>query len=414
MSYILAFTTKNKTIAKDNQMTNFSLINFFKKFNNNFLKKRIFLFGLMILPVSSAGAGINLYVNSDKNIEPVILNDEIIGFEEEISIKFDHSINDYQEYQDNISIYPNNQLLFTWSDDKTALIIKPQVIWNPETEYTISLPQLNHESQLSHLFSFTTVGYPQIINTNPKEGFKGVPFNEDNPISIQFDKSVDSFDMQAVVRPFVNISQKYDKNSRTLTIIPQEEIDNYGSHTITVFMKHKAQSETDLYPVGNLTFDTLLPIPDEWPEQHQARLLIARQSTIPKIKDGKYIDVNLDAQITTLFEDGKFIENFVSSTGASDTPTPTGTFQIYNKHPYALSNMFQVYLPYWLAFTPDGLYGLHGLIVWPKGHKDMPNGGKESQSHIGNAVSAGCVRHDAINSKKLYEWAEIGTQVVIY
>jgi lipoprotein-anchoring transpeptidase ErfK/SrfK len=76
--------------------------------------------------------------------------------------------------------------------------------------------------------------------------------------------------------------------------------------------------------------------------------------------------------------------------------------------------MFQVYLPHWLAFTPDGLYGFHGLIVWPKGHEEMPSGGKESIKSIGNAVSAGCVRHDAENSQFLYKWAEIGTQVVIY
>jgi lipoprotein-anchoring transpeptidase ErfK/SrfK len=160
----------------------------------------------------------------------------------------------------------------------------------------------------------------------------------------------------------------------------------------------------------------LLPTPEphEWPEEFAKRIEIAKRSTEPKIKEGKYIDVNLAAQVTTLFENGLFIASFINSSGAMETPTPIGTFQIHNKNPYALSGMFGVYLPYWMAFTEDGKYGFHDLIVWPEGHKDMPQGGKESERSLGNAVSPGCVRHDAKNSTFIYDWSDVGTPVMIY
>lgn len=388
-----------------------------KKVFTSFVKKKVVLFSLIILPVGSAGAGISLYVDesTEEFSKPVVMNETIINLEEEINLEFSASVNEIEDYEEEISIYPNEDLKFIWNLEKTNLRIIPSNIWQPEKEYTLSVPRLNSKENIpSYLFSFNTLEYPKIVSTTPNEGEQGFVFNQDNKISIQFDKDISDFDVQLVSRPFIEVEQSYNSESRTLVVTPLEEVKHFGSHTITVFVKHKKQEQREFFPIGALTFSTLLPIPEEWPKEYKERLEIARKSTFAKIKTGKYIDVNLDAQITTLFEDGKFFENFVASTGATDTPTPTGEFEIYNKHPYALSNMFQVYMPYWMAFTADGKYGFHDLPVWPEGHPDMPEGGKESLNSIGSPVGQGCVRHNAHDSQRLYEWAEIGTKVVIY
>lgn len=421
MSHTLAFSANKQTmdqnlinIDSDSKSNGFKEI---KKLITSFISKKVVLFGLIMLPVGSAGAGISLYVDEDSEefSRPVVMNETVVNLEEEINLEFSVPVIGVEDYEKKVAIYPSENLIFTWNLEKTHLRIAPSNIWQPETEYTLSVPKLNlEENTPSYLFAFNTLTYPRIEKTTPAEGEQGFVFNQDNKVSIQFDKNIDDFDVQVVPRPFIEVEQSYDFENQTLIITPLEEVKNFGSHTITVFVKHKKQEQRDFFPIGALTFSTLLPMPEKWPEQYKERLEIARKSTVAKIKKGKYIDVNLDAQITTLFDNGKFVENFVSSTGAADTPTPTGTYEVYNKHPYALSNMFQVYMPYWMAFTPDGVYGFHDLPVWPEGHPEMPEGGKEGIESIGSPVGPGCVRHNAHDSQKMYEWAEVGTKVVIY
>jgi lipoprotein-anchoring transpeptidase ErfK/SrfK len=384
----------------------------------NFLHKKVVVFGIVALPLTSAGAGMTIYIDNMANIaqDPIFAQETVVNLDEPITVEFAAPIRDINKYEKVITTYPQTDMYFSWNNMHTIVKITPRTVWQPETQYSIAFPYNSQKADesLSTIFSFETIAYPEVIKTNINEK-NNQYIDEGDEILITFDKNIDDLDVHTVTRPILDTKQTYDEETHTLHVKIMGQTQDYkGFHSLTLFAKHKKQADTQFYPINSLTFNTLLPKPDVWPEQFDDRLAIAAHSTAPRIKKGKYIDVNLDAQITTLFEDGKFVKNFVDSTGAEETPTPPGEYQIYNKHPYALSNMFQVYLPYWLAFTPDGLYGFHGLIVWPKGHEDMPQGGKESEKSIGNAVSAGCVRHDAQNSTFLYEWAEIGTKVVIY
>jgi len=381
-------------------------------------RRKIIMFSIIAVPLTSAGAGMTIYIDNLANVaqEPIFAQETVINLDENIIVQFAAPIHDINQYESVVATYPQTNMIFTWRNKNTTLIITPKTIWRPETQYSIAFPYNSREadSSQSAMFSFETVAYPEVVKTNiSKENNQYV--NKGEEILITLDKNIDDFDVHAVTRPILETEQVYDPETRILHVKVTEQAQNYrGFHSLTLFAKHKSQSDAQFYPIDSVTFNTLLPRPDVWPEQFDDRLAIAAKSTAPQIKIGKYIDVNLEAQITTLFENGKFVTNFVDSAGATGTPTPIGEYQIYNKHPYALSNMFQVYLPYWLAFTSDGLYGFHGLIVWPKGHEDMPSGGKESERNIGNAVSAGCVRHDAEDSIFLYEWADVGTKVVIY
>ena len=129
--------------------------------------------------------------------------------------------------------------------------------------------------------------------------------------------------------------------------------------------------------------------------------------TKPQILTGKYIDISLGYQNMVIFEDGKALDAFLISSGRKGFNTPIGTFKIENKYPRAWSKKYALWMPYWMAFKPAGEMGIHELPEWPGGHKEGAN-------HLGTAVSHGCVRLGVGPAKQVYDWAEIGTPVIIH
>jgi lipoprotein-anchoring transpeptidase ErfK/SrfK len=125
---------------------------------------------------------------------------------------------------------------------------------------------------------------------------------------------------------------------------------------------------------------------------------------------GKKIVVSLKQQKMTLYENGRVVSIRRVSTGKWATPTPVGTFAVKNKIPVAYSKAYGLYMENWMAFSPDGRYGLHSLPFWK-----LRSGGRlyEGAAHIGTPVSHGCVRQTLAESKTLYNWATIGTPVII-
>ncbi len=93
------------------------------------------------------------------------------------------------------------------------------------------------------------------------------------------------------------------------------------------------------------------------------------------------------------------------SSGLAKTPTPVGTFKVLDKHPRAWSRSAKLWMPYWMHFSGRG-HGIHELPEWPGGRK-------EGASHLGRPASHGCVRLGVGAAKTAYEWAPVGTKVVI-
>ena len=124
------------------------------------------------------------------------------------------------------------------------------------------------------------------------------------------------------------------------------------------------------------------------------------------LTEGKYVEINLSKQKMYLYDGQTFVNSFAVSTGKWSTPTPTGTYAIYNKIRAAYSKPYDLYMPYWSAITADGQYGIHGL----------PYKGSwiEGANHIGTPVSHGCVRLGPGNESYVYDWAPIGTPVFIH
>lgn len=119
----------------------------------------------------------------------------------------------------------------------------------------------------------------------------------------------------------------------------------------------------------------------------------------------KAIVVHLKTQKLEQRLGGVTLATFTVSSGKASTPTPVGTFAVMSKYPRAWSRLAGLWMPWWMQFTKQGA-GLHELPEWP-------SGAKEGAAHLGRPVSHGCVRLGVGPAKILYDWAPVGTPVIV-
>lgn len=166
--------------------------------------------------------------------------------------------------------------------------------------------------------------------------------------------------------------------------------------------------------VSESTVDTLLEkkeslsiTPVERNKNPATRLDEAKMYAKPQIVSGKYIDISLKYQNMVIFQDGQVLDAYQISSGKKGMDTPIGTFKIENKSPKAWSKGYGLWMPNWMAFLPSGEIGIHELPIWPGGYQEGAN-------HLGTPVSHGCIRLGKGSAKTVYDWAEIGTPVIVH
>lgn len=123
---------------------------------------------------------------------------------------------------------------------------------------------------------------------------------------------------------------------------------------------------------------------------------------------------NIEIDIRSQSLSAKFGEmvvwNMKISSGAYDTPTPRGSYKVLNKQELRIGGKSPHYrMPYWLGWRADG-YGIHAL---PYLGGDGGYFWQEAMNHIGIPVSHGCIRVLPDDARMLYEFAPIGTPIVI-
>lgn len=115
---------------------------------------------------------------------------------------------------------------------------------------------------------------------------------------------------------------------------------------------------------------------------------------------GHWIEVDLSRQQLVAWN-GKTAERiFLVSTGKRRTPTPTGTYSIQSKYRVARmqgANYNVPNVPYTMYYS--GGYALHGAY-W--------------HNSFGTRVSHGCVNLGVRQARWLYNWAPVGTTIVVH
>ena len=122
---------------------------------------------------------------------------------------------------------------------------------------------------------------------------------------------------------------------------------------------------------------------------------------------GKEIQIDISEQHLYAYQDKELVFSLVVSTGIGDS-TRIGTFKVLDKIPNAYSNSFNIWMPYWLGIYYSGTLenGIHGLPL-------LMNGVELWGNLLGKPATYGCIESRTNEAKKLYEWAEIGTPVII-
>ncbi len=323
----------------------------------------------------------------------------------------------------NFEIAPDAKVNFSWSDNYQKLKIKPAEYFEAGKRYVIKInPQTGFS--ISRMFgksidpanlSFEVENPPEVISMIPMSGDPNVKI--DSAIKISFDKSTSGYDINFVIEPFSGFDLSYDNSRQDFTIIPKAKFDYARDYVVSVKMapSYAKLSENEMPESYRANFKTEPspppPPPVEevvLPENSIAGVVSDSQVATPdaKIKEGKYIDLNLAKQQLSIFENGERLGTYKVSTGKRGMATPTGIFKVMAKRGRAWSNKYKLYMPYFMQFTGAG-HGIHELPEWKNGYKEGAN-------HLGIPVSHGCVRLGVGPAAKVYGWSDIGTPVVIH
>ncbi|MDR2457001.1 MAG: L,D-transpeptidase [Clostridiales Family XIII bacterium] len=123
-------------------------------------------------------------------------------------------------------------------------------------------------------------------------------------------------------------------------------------------------------------------------------------------ESGKWIEVDLTSQKTYLWDGIKKLKTYTISSGLKSTPTVTGDFKIYKKLDHHTMRGYDIVkkenyvvpdVRYAAYFT--GAYAFHAA-PW--------------HNNFGQPMSHGCVNMKMNDAKYLYDWAKIGTRVIVY
>ncbi len=255
-----------------------------------------------------------------------------------------------------------------------------------------------------------------IFSTNPlSELDKTVPINGDDNIKVDQEISFIFKD---------NLAKQYFLKIKTEPEFKFQIIEMNESNEIIIKPIKKLSFDTEYKIIADIksqnyfdfsqkivefSFKTERPpkVVYGWNENKEPTKFDVRDKLItPVILIGKYIDIDLTDQNLYIFEDGKEKGAFKVSTGLRGMETPVGEFKVMGKSRRPWSAKYGLFMPWFIQFTNRG-HGIHELPEWPGGYKEGTN-------HLGIAVSHGCVRLGIGPAQEVYDFAEIGTPIVIH
>jgi LysM repeat protein len=196
-----------------------------------------------------------------------------------------------------------------------------------------------------------------------------------------------------------NVAYQPEHASTTHTIQPNE--------TLALIAHRYNISLWTLIQVNNIANPALI-IPGQVLVIPQAGSLAPSATlTPPTVSAEKRILVDISEQHLYAYEGEVLIYSFVASTGISGG-TRTGTFRVLDKYPNAYASTWNLQMPHWLGVYWSGTLenGIHALPI-------LANGQRLWAGYLGTPVSYGCIILGVQEAQMLYEWAEIGTPVVI-
>ncbi len=127
-----------------------------------------------------------------------------------------------------------------------------------------------------------------------------------------------------------------------------------------------------------------------------------------KPRGEKKFVVDISEQRCWRYEGDKLLNAWRCSTGRRNSTKP-GRFRVQSKLRKAYGSTWNIWMPWWLGIYWSGPVenGIHGL-PW-----DAKTGGRTWAGLVGTPITYGCVMLNDQNAKTLWQWADIGTTVII-
>jgi len=246
-------------------------------------------------------------------------------------------------------------------------------------------------------FQFKTISPPEVQKIIPAD--KQADINEFEPVKAYFSKPMKTDDWQNFIEitPSVQGKTQWEDEGKTFIFKPYRWAQN-TEYAVKIKGGWKANDNSSLSRDFITTF-----------RSYNSSGLVGKVQTAnqdPKLKEGRYVDINLSKQLLTIFESGANMGTYKVSSGKRGMATPTGMFNIKKKSRRAWSKRYGLFMPYWMQFTNQG-HGIHELPEWPSGYKEGAN-------HLGVPVSHGCVRLGVGSAKTVYNFVDTGTPVYIH
>jgi hypothetical protein len=374
-----------------------------KKFRKkNWIAVSILLFGL-------AGISWSLFLFPEVFASTAILEEKKgTALKDALLIRFSDSMIP-QTFEGKVAIFPKADFKLRWQNRNRELVVSPLSSWKPETKYSLSMGGVRNIMlvQRDFNFFFQTVSYPQVASFSPEPGSQNVVLDIEDPIAVSFRDSIQEFKVKITVDPPLDLERQVDLENNKIALIPRGGLERGKAYSFGVLLRGLDEPDSAYREVFSSSFVTKPEAPKVWEKDFALRLEQAKLHTEPQIKEGKYIDINVKSQVMAIFENGQILDAFLISSGKRGMDTPQGSFKISNKFPRAWSKAYGLFMPFWMALVPSGQFGIHELPEWPSGYKEGTN-------HLGIPVSHGCVRLGIGPAERVYNWAELGTPVVVH
>ena len=134
-------------------------------------------------------------------------------------------------------------------------------------------------------------------------------------------------------------------------------------------------------------------------------LIIASPAWSGEAAVKKEIQVSIDNQVLVALENGEEIYSFDIVTGQDGKETTAGRYKVFRKHEKYTSKTYGSEMPYTMFFTADGK-AIHGT--------QMATLRSYLHSYLTESVgSQGCIGLTDDNAKALFDWAPVGTPVIV-
>jgi lipoprotein-anchoring transpeptidase ErfK/SrfK len=123
----------------------------------------------------------------------------------------------------------------------------------------------------------------------------------------------------------------------------------------------------------------------------------------------KKIVVSIAEQRVRAYQAGQLLYDWPVSTGIEESPTHRGIFQVLGKDEKAYASQWDLWMPYFISVYPAGggiVNGFHELPI-------LSSGRRLWEGALGSPASYGCIILGIPEAQTLYDWAAVGTTVVI-